>query len=102
LALKRGSEASDDRVENSLYQMALGGNVTAAIFYLKNRRPDRWRDVQNIQADVGHYILSDTPMTEDEWITARADRAKPVQQAVTDQASHEVPDADTNTDKPLE
>jgi hypothetical protein len=62
--------------------MALAGDVTACIFYLKNRRPDRWRDVQNIQADVGHYIISDKPMTEEEWIAARADRAKPVQQDV--------------------
>jgi GAF domain-containing protein len=40
-ALKRGAEASDDRMEESLYRAA--GNVTAMIFYLKNRRPDRWR-----------------------------------------------------------
>ena len=27
--------------------------------------------MQNIQADVGHYILSDKPMSEDEWIATR-------------------------------
>jgi hypothetical protein len=48
-ALKAGKEASDDRVERSLYQLAIGWNgqppnTTAAIFWLKNRRPDRWRD----------------------------------------------------------
>jgi hypothetical protein len=37
-----------------------------------NRRPSEWRDVQNIQADVGHYIIADRPMTEDEWIEQRA------------------------------
>jgi hypothetical protein len=37
---------------------------------LKNRRKDRWRDVQNVEADMGHYILSDRPMTEQEWIEA--------------------------------
>ena len=42
------------------------------IFYLKNRDPQNWRDVQNIQADLGMYIISDRPMTEDEWISARA------------------------------
>jgi hypothetical protein len=26
--------------------------------------PSEWRDVQNIQADVGHYIISDRPLTE--------------------------------------
>ena len=70
-ALKTGKEASDDRVERSLYQRAVGysydavhfssfqGSVTetpyrehcppdttAQIFWLKNRRPDQWRDKQ--------------------------------------------------------
>jgi hypothetical protein len=27
--------------------------------------------VQNIAADVGHYIISDRPMSEDEWIEQR-------------------------------
>ena len=75
-ALKAGKEASDDRVERSLYQLAIGWNgqppnATACIFWLKNRRKDRWRDVQSVEADVGHYILSDRPMTEEEWIMQR-------------------------------
>ena len=47
-------------------------NATACIFWLKNRRKDRWRDVQNVESEVGHYILSDRPMTEQEWIEQRA------------------------------
>jgi hypothetical protein len=69
-ALKKGKEAADDRVERSLYHKAIGyrrdavkifctkdGEVvehayveqvppsdTACIFWLKNRRPDAWRD----------------------------------------------------------
>jgi hypothetical protein len=75
-ALKAGKEASDDRVERSLYQLAIGWNgqppnATACIFWLKNRRKDRWRDVQNVEADIGHYILSDRPMSEEEWIMQR-------------------------------
>ena len=79
-ALKRGREASDARVEESLYRNALAGNTTAQIFWLKNRRPDRWRDVRNINADVGHYIISDKPMTEEQWIAERAKviEAKPL------------------------
>jgi hypothetical protein len=70
-ALKVGKETADQRVEQSLYRRALGyshdavkimtvdGKVeevpyteqyapdtTAAIFWLKNRRPDKWRDVK--------------------------------------------------------
>ena len=32
-ALKRGREASDERVVDSLYRQALAGNVTAQIFW---------------------------------------------------------------------
>ena len=76
-ALKAGKEASDDRVERSLYQLAIGWNgqppnTTAAIFWLKNRRPDRWRDVQQSDGAVGHYLISDRPLTEQEWIEQRA------------------------------
>ena len=68
-ALKTGKDAADDRVERSLYQKAIGysfdgekvfqhqgavvraktrehvpPDTTAAIFWLKNRRPEQWRD----------------------------------------------------------
>jgi hypothetical protein len=55
----------------SLYQQALAGNVGAICFWLKNRRPGEWRDVQNIESAVGHYIVSDRPLTEAEWIEQR-------------------------------
>ena len=48
-------------------------------FWLKNRRPSEWRDVQNIAGLEAHYILSDKPMTEQEWIAARADAAKTIE-----------------------
>jgi hypothetical protein len=76
-SLKRGKQESDDRVEQSLYRRALGyshdavkilmtkeGDVfreeyvehyppdtTACIFWLKNRRPEQWRD--KIDVDTG-------------------------------------------------
>ena len=43
-ALKRGKEVADYEVENSLFKAAKEGNVTAMIFWLKNRRRDKWRD----------------------------------------------------------
>lgn len=72
-ALKIGKQIADDRVMRSLYQRAIGyrheavkifmpsgaaepvfadyieevaPDTTAAIFWLKNRRPDEWRDKQ--------------------------------------------------------
>ena len=43
-SLKRGKEIVDIEVENALYKLALQGNITAIIFWLKNRRPNAWRD----------------------------------------------------------
>ena len=77
-ALKRGKEVVDIEVENALLKRALGydyteerversqdggkksiktvqtvkhipPDTTAQIFWLKNRRPDRWRDKQQIE-----------------------------------------------------
>lgn len=42
--LKKGKEVVDYEVENALLQSALDGNTTAQIFWLKNRRPDKWRE----------------------------------------------------------
>ena len=52
---------------------------TSLIFFLKNRRPDQWRDAQRIDSAVGHYVLSDHPLTVDEWIRERtiADGGEP-------------------------
>jgi len=74
-ALKVGKGAADDRVEQSLYRRALGyshddthfsayegvitatpyvkhhpPDTTAAIFWLKNRRKDEWRDIKAVEA----------------------------------------------------
>ena len=43
-ALSGGKKLSDADVEEALRREALDGKVTAQIFWLKNRRPDKWRD----------------------------------------------------------
>lgn len=35
---------SYEQVEDALFMAASSGNVTACIFYLTNRQPDRWQD----------------------------------------------------------
>lgn len=35
---------ADETIVKSLYDSARAGNVTAMIFWLKNRRPSEWRD----------------------------------------------------------
>ena len=72
-ALKKGKAIIDNEVEEALIKSALGydytettrefgeitktvekhvqPNVTALIFWLKNRRPDLWRDKQDVHVD---------------------------------------------------
>ena len=47
-------------------------DVTAQIFWLKNRKPVERRDVQQMEHVLGKYIIADRPMTEDEWTRERA------------------------------
>ena len=47
-ALKKGKEVADYMVENALFKSAMEGNTTAQIFWLKNRRPSKWRDKPQI------------------------------------------------------
>ena len=42
-AIKRGRQVTDYEVENALFKSAVNGDVKAMIFWLKNRRPDKWR-----------------------------------------------------------
>ena len=85
-SLKAGKDEPDDKVERSLYERATGydhpavkifmpvnspvpiyapytehcpPDVTAQIFWLKNRRPERWRDKQDIDAN----LHTDQPFT---------------------------------------
>lgn len=51
-SLKKGKEIVDYQVENALLSSALEGNTTAQIFWLKNRRPDKWRDKQKEETDT--------------------------------------------------
>lgn len=50
-SLKKGKEIVDYEVENALLNKALGGDTTAQIFWLKNRRPGKWRDRPEIPGD---------------------------------------------------
>ena len=52
-ALKQGKEVIDYEVENALLLNALGGNVTAQIFWLKNRKKMQWREKVEYSGDNG-------------------------------------------------
>lgn len=92
-ALKAGKEVADERVERSLFQKAIGyeqeevkifmpagaegpvyapyraklaPDTTAAIFWLKNRRPDLWRDKTE-----SHNV--NIEMTHEQWLDSLGD-----------------------------
>lgn len=78
-ALKRGKEVVDRQVENALLRRALGyeydevtfedgdevkrvrkqvvPDTTAQIFWLKNRKPEDWRDKQDVKIDDNDQVL---------------------------------------------
>ncbi len=49
--LKKGREVVDFEVENALLKNALSGNVTAQIFWLKNRKKNEWRERVELPID---------------------------------------------------
>lgn len=88
-ALTEGKEVADARVESALYRRAIGyeydeityedgieikrvtkhiaPDTTAGIFWLKNRRPDRWRDAKQIDHEGSVEITNPlSNMTEEE------------------------------------
>lgn len=67
-ALKKGKEVVDIEVENALLKSALEGNVTAQIFWLKNRKKEQWREKVEIEkggAIQKISIVNDLPKDEE-------------------------------------
>ena len=107
-AVKVGKDMADDRVERSLYQKAIGyeydavkifnangspmvvpyrekvaPDTTAAIFWLKNRRKERWRDVQQHEhGKPGDF----SQLSDQELTTLIAEQAQEVLAIEHDQA----------------
>lgn len=58
-AINLGKELTDQQVENALYKSAVSGNVTAMIFWLKNRKPKMWCDVNRIDVNTENKKFDD-------------------------------------------
>lgn len=50
-ALKFNKDYCDAQIENALFEAAKAGNITAQIFWLKNRRAKRWRETPSVEED---------------------------------------------------
>ena len=54
-------------MENALLRNAIKGDTTAQIFWLKNRRPDKWRDKRDLEHSGGINVQNQYDnMTEEE------------------------------------
>lgn len=52
-ALKRGKIKAVTEVSNAMYNAAMDGNITAQIFFLKNRARDQWKDKWDVEHSGG-------------------------------------------------
>jgi len=68
-AIEEAELAAVQVVEDALFAAAAEGNVTAQIFVLTNRAPDRWRDRRN----VAPARLPENPIPVDPQIEALPD-----------------------------
>jgi predicted transcriptional regulator len=50
-AIKEGQAQGIQKVTNHLFEQSSKGNVTASIFYLKNRAPDEWHDRKELSIE---------------------------------------------------
>ena len=51
-AIKKGAALGVEKISNALMTSARDGNVTAQIFYLKNRAPAQWADRQEMNHNL--------------------------------------------------
>ena len=51
-ALKKGKTRAVQQVANQVFQNAMSGKETSAIFFLKNRDPQNWSDRQDVQHSI--------------------------------------------------
>jgi hypothetical protein len=79
------------RVKRSLYARGVGYNYEAVKIFMppnrekpvimrrhgghllaEDRDPQHWRDSQQLEHVLGEYLISDKPVTEEEWARERA------------------------------
>ncbi len=70
-SIREAKTLSDSKVVQSLYQQALDGNVTAQIFWLKNRQKNSWRDKHEVShgGTINHEHSHESVPNTAAWIT---------------------------------
>jgi hypothetical protein len=82
-AIKRAKLEVDNTIEGTLFTRAQRGDVTACIFWLKNRRPELWRDKQDVQvrAQVQAVTIDLSAFTDQELALYEQLNSKALQSA---------------------
>lgn len=82
---KQAIDTRDAKVESALLAAAEAGNVTAQIFWLKNRQPGKWRDVQRQETTGpdGQPLTQQNVIVKVEYVNARIQGAAENARAAT-------------------
>ena len=92
-AITRGRAKGMQKVTGHLMEQIEGGNHQATAFYLKNRRPSDWNDIQSVAAiQVNLGKLSDTQLLDelrgDETIAHAVANELPELEGINDVSTH--------------
>jgi hypothetical protein len=77
---------ADDEVEDALRMAAISGNVTAAMKWLVNRRPDRWSDGKPVQTVPGD--MAQSASSGSEIVAQQSDRMLDIRRRAQIRVSH--------------
>ena len=91
--ITRGRAKGMQKVTGHLMEQIEGGNHQATAFYLKNRRPTEWNDIQSVAAiQVNLGKLSDTQLLDelrgDETIAHAVANELPELEGINDVSTH--------------
>ena len=79
-AIKVKTGPHTEQIVTVTVRRAAPPDSTAIIFWLKNRRSAQWRDRQEYTVDTDnlHRVVSDVPITNEDWASKYSDGAAPV------------------------
>ena len=53
---EQGRKCEKEHIETAIEEVYIPGDTTAQIFWLKNRKPEVWKDKQIVEAEVGKKL----------------------------------------------
>jgi hypothetical protein len=72
-------------VTKAPYREHVPPDVTACIFWLKNRNPAQWRDAWQLEATLGKYVIADLEWMKEAYRLTRKDGAPGIDGVTADE-----------------